>query len=126
MAIEWQDSYQLGDAEMDAQHQLLFGLVNTLLAATEKSSLAEALANLFSHTRAHFTHEENSMRLLAYPGMNAHVEQHNTLMSKLTNVAELLDDYSLDMANLESFLSAWLYNHIETLDKQLVSFIRKQ
>ena len=126
MAIEWQDSYQLGDSEIDAQHQMMFCLVNTLLAATEKSSLTEAAAHLFKHTQEHFAHEETLMLRMNYPGMKAHVEQHNTLLSKLENVSKIIAGYTLDMASFESFLSAWVLNHIETLDAQLVSTIRQQ
>ena len=126
MAIEWHDSYRLGDSEIDAQHHMLFVLVNALFSASEKSGLTEAFANLLRHTQEHFAHEEKSMLQMGYPGMKAHVEQHNTLMSKLANVSEIIADYSTDMANLESFLSAWLFNHIETMDAQLVSYIRRQ
>jgi hemerythrin len=126
MAIEWQDSYKLGDSEIDAQHHRLFGLVNILFSTTEKYDLTEALANLLRHTQDHFAHEENSMSRLDYPGMKAHVEQHNTLLAKLANVSEIIANYSLDMANLESFLSAWLLNHMETLDAQFVSYLRRQ
>ena len=124
MANEWQKSYLLGDSEIDAQHHMLFLQVNRLLAATESPGLTEALANLLKHTRDHFSHEEKSMREAAYPGMQAHVEQQNTLLSKLSNVSEIVANYSLEMAYLESFLSAWLFNHLETMDAQLVSFIK--
>lgn len=126
MAIEWQDSYNLGDAEIDAQHQTLFALVNELLAATEKSHLTEAMANLFKHTRDHFAHEEKIMRSMNYPDMQAHAEQHNTLLSKLGNAAELITNYNFTMANLESFLAAWLLNHMETLDAPLALHIQQQ
>ncbi len=126
MAIEWHNSHQLGDPEIDAQHHMLFALVNRLLAATENSRASEALADLLTHTKEHFAHEENHMIQIGYPGMKSHVEQHNTLISKLTNVSEILATYSLDMAHLESFLSAWLLNHIETLDAQLLSFVKPQ
>jgi hemerythrin-like metal-binding protein len=126
MAIEWRDSYSLGDLEIDAQHQTLFALVNTLLAATEKSSLAEAVSNLFQHTRDHFAHEEAVMQKTGYPAMQAHVEQHSTLLAKLSKTSELIANYTLDMANLESFLAAWLFNHLETLDAPLVNHIGRQ
>lgn len=126
MAIDWQDSYRLGDAEIDAQHHRLFVLVNALFSLTDKDKLTEALANLLRHTRDHFSHEENNMRRLGYPGMKAHVEQHNTLLSKLGNVSAIIGDYSMDLANLESFLAAWLLNHMETLDAQFVSFMRSR
>ncbi len=124
MAIEWLERYILGDAEIDAQHQTLFALVNELLAATEKSHVTDAVANLFKHTRDHFAHEEAVMRRMNYPGLRTHVEQHNTLLSKLGNASELIANYSFTMANLESFLSAWLLNHMESLDAPLVGHCR--
>ncbi len=126
MAIEWRESYSLGDAEIDAQHQTLFVLVNRLLAATEKSHLSEAVENLFKHTRDHFTHEEAIMQAMNYPGRQAHVEQHNNLLAKLGSTSELIANYTLNMASLESFLSAWLFNHLETLDVPLVNHIQRQ
>lgn len=126
MAIEWQVSHILGDAEMDAQHQTLFALVNALLAATEKSHLMEALANLTKHTRDHFAHEEAVMRSMNYPGLKAHVEQHNNLLTKLGHASELISNYTLTMANLESFFAAWLQNHMETLDAPLAAYIQQR
>lgn len=126
MAIEWLDRYSLGDAEIDAQHQTMFALVNALLTLTEKSHLAAALANLLRHTQDHFAHEESMMRQTDYPGLQAHVEQHNTLLSKLSHASELIANYTLTMANLETFLAAWLLNHMETLDAPLVSHLRRR
>ncbi|MDD2846684.1 MAG: bacteriohemerythrin [Rhodoferax sp.] len=126
MAIEWLDRYSLGDADIDAQHQTMFALVNALLAATEKSHLTEAVANLLRHTQDHFAHEESIMRQTAYPGLQAHAEQHSTLLAKLGHASELIANYTLTMANLESFLAAWLLNHMETLDAPLVSHLRQR
>ena len=126
MAIEWLDSHCLGHPEIDTQHQMLFELVNRLLAATEMVSLTDAIVKLGEYTQAHFTHEENIMRAIGYPHIEVHVEQHNTLLAKLNNVAELIANYTLDVANFKSFLTAWMLNHIETLDAQLVSFIGRK
>lgn len=124
MAIEWLDRYSVGDAEIDAQHRTLFGLVNALLAVTDKSHRAEALANLFEHTRYHFKHEEALMCSMDYPGLKAHAEQHQNLLTKLGQTSELIANYSLNMAHLESFLAAWLLKHMETLDMSLAKHIR--
>lgn len=126
MAIEWRDHDSLGDSEMDEQHLALFGLVNAFLATTDQSSATEALAHLLHHTRDHFAHEEVIMHRMNYPDKEAHIEQHNTLLSKLQNVADVVANYRLDMAHLESFLSAWLRNHIETVDTKLAGFIQRQ
>ena len=126
MAIDWLDSYCLGHPEIDAQHQTLFELVNRLLAATEKASLTDAIVKLVEYTRAHFAHEETLMLAIGYPHTVVHVDQHLTLLSKLNNVAELIANYTFDVATFKSFLSAWMLNHIETLDAQLVTFIGRK
>jgi hemerythrin len=66
------------------------------------------------------------MRAMAYPYIVTHVEQHNTLLSKLNNVADLVANYTFDVTTFKSFLAAWLLNHIETVDAQLVSFIGRK
>lgn len=124
MAIEWQDRYKVGDAEIDAQHQEMFSRVNTLLAATGKTGMTLAAKNLADCVREHFLYEEAVMRSMAYPELNAHVRQHRTLMSKLNAVAQLIADYSFEMPNFEAFLSAWLINHMQTLDAQLAVYVK--
>lgn len=34
MTIAWEDVYKIGDAEIDAHHEKLFGLINKLMAAS--------------------------------------------------------------------------------------------
>lgn len=126
MAIEWMDSYRLGHPDIDAQHQMLFNMVNRLLAATEKAGLTEAIANLFEYTQEHFTREETIMRAIAYPHTEAHVAQHTTLLSKLDNVAELIANYTFDVTSFRTFFSAWVLAHMETQDAQLVTYIGQQ
>ncbi len=123
MAIEWQDSFNLGHLEIDAQHQKLFQLVNRLLAATDKSNLTEAFAKLFQYTQAHFAHEESIMLEIGYPHIRAHLEQHSTLLSKLAHVEKFIANYTFDMVNFKPFLLAWMLNHIQTLDAQLVNYV---
>ncbi len=53
MTLLWQDSYKIGDADIDAQHQKLFDLVNTFLAATDKAGLTLGAMRLFKYTREH-------------------------------------------------------------------------
>lgn len=126
MAIEWHDRYALGHSVLDAQHQELLNRVNAFFAANGKTSLVDAIKNLSAYTREHFTYEENVMRRIGYPDMNAHIGQHNNLISKLSAVFKLIDNCTLDISDLESFLSTWIFNHIETSDAQLAAYIRLQ
>ena len=39
MTIEWKDSYKIGNAAIDAQHQVWFARINSFLGATDRKSL---------------------------------------------------------------------------------------
>lgn len=126
MALHWQDSYKISDADIDAQHQKLFELVNSFLTATDKVGLTLGAMSMFKYTREHFTHEESLMRTLKYPATKAHVEQHNALISRLNAVADSIYKDTLARSDLESFLSDWLVQHIENSDAKLAAYIKLQ
>jgi hemerythrin len=39
MTIEWKDSYKIGNAAIDAQHQVWFARINSFLEVTDRKSL---------------------------------------------------------------------------------------
>ena len=123
MTITWGDAYKIGDAEIDAQHEELFGLINKFLAATDRQELTMGAMTLFKYTREHFTHEESLMRRIGYPAISAHVEQHNELISRLNAVAQTIANETFKKSELEAFLRDWLLHHVGTSDAKLAKFI---
>jgi hemerythrin-like metal-binding protein len=123
MSLEWNDAYKIGNAEIDAQHQELFGLANKFLNATDKGSLSVCAMSFFKYTRQHFKHEEGLMEKLRYPGTKGHIAEHSKLISRLGSVAEGIANETLNFQELESFISAWLNDHIGTSDKQLAAYV---
>jgi len=123
MSLQWNDGYKIGDEDIDAQHQQLFKLVNTVLAAKDKGTLTNCAMALFQYTREHFAHEEQLMKRLQYPAMTAHKAQHESLISRLSEVAARIANNTLDHQVLEAFLSDWLLNHIATSDVKLAAYI---
>lgn len=124
MSLEWKDGYKIGHEEIDAQHQHLFKLVNTVLVAKDKVTLTACAMALFQYTREHFAHEEQLMKRLNYPAMAAHQAQHNSLISRLSEVSARIANGTLDHAVLEAFLSDWLLNHIATSDFKLAAYVQ--
>jgi len=124
MSLEWDDGYKIGHEEIDAQHQHLFRLVNQVLAAKDKVALTTCAMALFQYTREHFSHEEQLMKRLNYPAMAAHEAQHNSLISRLSEVSARIANNTLDHAVLEAFLADWLLNHIATSDTKLAAYIQ--
>lgn len=123
MSLQWNDRYKIGDEEIDAQHQQLFRLVNTVLAAKDKETLTACAMALFQYTREHFAHEEQLMKRLQYPAMAGHLAQHESLITRLSEVAARIANGTLDHRVLEAFLSDWLLNHIATSDVKLAAYI---
>lgn len=123
MSLEWIDGYKIGHDEIDAQHQELFKLANKFLNAKDKVNLTECAMGLFKYTRVHFKHEEDLMHEIGYPAIEMHLAQHTELISLLNDVAHNISDDSLDMGDLEFFLSAWLIGHIGSSDVRLANYV---
>jgi hemerythrin len=123
VGIEWKDSYKIGDAEIDAQHQVWFGKINDFLVATDKEALKLCEMKMYQYTRVHFKHEETLMRAINYSGLHEHIGKHNELLSHLNVISEEMTNDTLDLVKWRSFLSAWLLNHIAVTDKALAAFV---
>jgi hemerythrin len=124
MNIPWHDQSKTGSFEIDAEHQELFNQINRFLAATDVASLTFCTMSMFNCTHEHFKHEENVMNQMAYPERIEHVIQHNDLLSRFIGMAECITKGTLNKSDLESFLSNWLWNHIETSDAKLAAYVK--
>ena len=124
MSLQWKNSYKIDDAEIDAQHQALFGYANQFLAATDKAGLTASAMRFFKYTREHFAHEERLMKRLDYPALDTHVKQHEDLIEKLSTLAQRIADDTLDQPHLEAFLGDWLIKHIAGSDTKLAKFVK--
>lgn len=125
MIITWKDAYKVGDAEIDAQHQELFRQVNTFMKATDKAGLTSGAMSLFKYTREHFKHEENLMRRINFPALESHLQQHNDLIARLSDISASIASDTLNMTDLGAFLSDWLLGHIRIYDTKLATYVNK-
>lgn len=123
MSLIWLESYKIGDAEIDRQHQALFDLANQFLAASDRSSRIACSMTLFRHTQEHFEHEEGLMRRIAYPEIGEHFKEHSALLSRINAFSERIAGDTLNNAELEAFLSEWLVHHIVNSDTQLAAYL---
>ena len=123
MAIEWKESYKIGDAEIDVQHEELFRLINRFLEARDKPSMTLCAMQLFKYTREHFAHEEKLMRELDYPEFKAHIAWHDVLIDRLNQLSSHIANDTLQLAELEAFLSDWALHHISREDARLVAYV---
>jgi hemerythrin-like metal-binding protein len=72
-------NFEIGIAELDAQHKRLHGLLERLRDAVGKHygyATTAILDELAIETRIHFAVEESLMRMLSFPEVEIHVAEH--------------------------------------------------
>jgi len=128
--FQWNDSFSVGNSEIDGQHKKLFQLADRFHAAMAggkgKQILQQTLAELIEYTKHHFASEENIMLKTSYPEYHQHKTEHDALTHK---VAQFRDDLAADRVvvtiDLLQFLRNWLVNHIGQMDKKIGEYIRQ-
>ena len=126
MSFEWKDSYKIGNAELDAQHQHFFQLAQLFLEAQGKIALTHCAMELYKHTRVHFNYEEKLMRRLNYSGMQAHVDWHNAMIGRLNAISVSIQQDTLNPADLLEVIKDWALNHIPIHDAAFVDYMENR
>jgi hemerythrin len=115
--------YEIGIAEIDAQHRELFNILATLEehsgAGYTFDAARDALAHLTNYANVHFAIEESVMRMHRYPELAAHAAEHQRLREQLANFQLRLLDADI-ATQLHKFIEGWLTNHIDVTDRHYV------
>ncbi|MGD0093757.1 MAG: bacteriohemerythrin [Planctomycetota bacterium] len=127
----WNESFVLGIPALDAQHKGLFDIANELDSAVyegkEQTIVGQIIERLKEYCQYHFGTEERLMSENGYPGLHAHMLQHDHFTS---TVAEF-DAQNGAAAKkvplrISSFLKEWMAEHIAIEDRKFVPFILRQ
>ncbi|MBF0611989.1 MAG: hemerythrin family protein [Magnetococcales bacterium] len=126
----WQDSFAVGIAEIDEQHQELFAQLEKLMDAAigdpDHVAMEEIVIFLDQYTKDHFSGEEQRMVESQYPGYQDHKEMHREFIQELAYLKEELQSPSgkhPSLTNLIGFLSEWLIQHILDMDQQMGNYL---
>jgi hemerythrin-like metal-binding protein len=127
--LQWTPEYTVHVAEIDSEHQILFGLINRLheamLAGRGTESLGALLADLTNYTISHFANEEKLMADVHYPEMLPHIQLHEGLRRRVREVGARFDRGETAITiELMLFLSNWLGNHVKVADSRLGDFVQ--
>ena len=125
--LTWDNRYQLGIPTVDAQHQKLFAVYNSLVTALRQNqsdaAVLEALREMVRYTGTHFCDEERFMLESFYPSFMAHRRQHSYFIQK-TQV--FLNEYEAEKNGLSEtvcgFLKNWLVRHILEADREFAAY----
>lgn len=119
--FQWDAStYGINVPEMDREHQVLIGHMNTVhslhQARAGRAVIGAALDELVAYTRKHFADEEAHMARIGYPGLRTHAGIHQQLLER---VGAFAADFARTGALTDEFfvfLRMWLKAHICGID----------
>jgi hemerythrin len=127
--MQWSDKLSVGVKRFDRDHEKLVGLLNELYDATleghGKAALGPVVRDLGAYVDRHFTDEEQCMRAFDFPGLDAHMREHDAFRARLAGMREHAADSATLALSMEvvSFLRDWLLRHIVHTDKRYQSFL---
>jgi len=119
--MQWSDAFSVGDAEIDAQHKILVGLIARLEDSNEgDDDLSEIFDRLEWYVAEHFTLEEARMRASGYPQLETHIAEHRQFKDWVLSAREQLfadGAPSVALAHVVcDYLREWLTHHILIVD----------
>ena len=125
----WNDTFNVGDAEIDRQHRKLVAMLNDLHDSMMRGDgnrvMGSLLENLVRYTKTHFVTEEKLMTQSGYPGLRAHKAEHDALEAE---VIKLFADWKAGRVALSlkvlTFLKNWLQGHILGSDTKLAAHLK--
>lgn len=127
MSRFWNVNMEMGNAQLDEQHLMMFQLLDLLLTAISEHKgrrpMASALGTLSAYVISHFELEEDLMARSGYKEVDAHRESHDALKGQVTNLLSQFHREGLNKLDLIKFMQDWLGNHIQKFDKPLVDFL---
>lgn len=127
--LVWSDDYRIGMKELDAQHLILFSIINQIDINIESGRSADlvedVLGALAAYIEYHFRFEEQLMREHGYPDADLHAAQHAGLWEKMRKVAAAAatTDRLQEAVKIRKFAIDWLVDHILQDDLAFADFV---
>lgn len=81
--FQWSDTFEVGDAELDAQHRQIFDRLVSALAGNQPDVARHACRCLRQDLRAHAVFEEAVLAAVGFTHLDDHVETHRKIAREL-------------------------------------------
>ena len=126
--IHWDDSFSVGEALLDRQHQLVIGAINELIGGLagsgEPRTLDQLLDTLSGYARTHFETEEKLLKERGYPDLEAHLRAHRAFRRQVAAFCmESLEGHAAVPLEILAYLRSWWVDHILVEDMQYRPFL---
>lgn len=127
--LVWEEEYKIGNAEMDAQHLILFALLNQLTVNIDSDRASDCLHDVMTalgdYIDYHFAHEEALMKAWEYPGLEEHSALHVQFVAEVKRLQTMVTGTEAHKAaiRVRAFVLDWLLGHILHTDAEYARFI---
>lgn len=128
--LHWNDGYSLGIPEVDLQHKRIFDCFVTIaeegLTKRDRWLADSSIVQLVGLLQGHFALEESLMRILGYPELERHIEEHRRFSAELDALAQksLRTKESVSHAMIEVF-QKWQREHIMKSDRHYANYFSR-
>ena len=125
--IQWDESFSVNNEAIDHQHQKLVAMVNTMInyrsTSVTSEVISEMLTEMTEYSCTHFKSEEAYMKQIAYPDLEAHIEEHRQFRLNVGKLCLKTMNYNTSIPReILQFLSEWLVDHILEEDIKYKTF----
>lgn len=126
--FKWDESYSVGNDRIDWQHKKLIDMINefyqNLQDRLPKEGISVLIKRLNDYIEVHFKTEEDILRKIGYPRLDAHIIEHEKFIKKVHDIEKRHNEGTLLLTvELTSFLKDWLKDHILRKDKHYKDYI---
>lgn len=130
------DKYKTGVDMIDNEHRRLFEIIkdtndviHTEFVHDKYDEIMRLLSELKDYTEFHFHDEEEYMKSINYPDLEAQKRAHSAFVERLVEIDleeldEIDDNQQEYLVNLIDFLLGWLSNHILGADKKIGEYAK--
>ena len=130
------DKYKTDVELIDNEHRRLFEIIkdtndviHTEFVHDKYDEIMRLLAELKDYTEFHFHDEEEYMKSINYPDIEAQKRAHSAFVERLVEIDleeldEIDDNQQEYLINLIDFLLGWLSNHILGADKKIGEYAK--
>lgn len=107
-------------------------IINKLDSAARNDKVEEVskiLKELLEHTRIHFFNEEKMMKESLFLDYEIHKSTHDRYIRELESTVKYFEKHKDTRAiysHIEGNLTAWMINHVQTMDTIAAKFINKE
>ena len=126
--LVWKSEYNIGNLQLDNEHQKLFYVAKKTLNISEisddkkkKLKLKEIVTELFEYVSSHFINEQKFMQRIKYPELPRHKELHKNMLSTLKELLSQLNNLEINEVEekLCEFIEEYFVKHIILEDKKI-------